>query len=480
MKSKLAAIIWLGIALALASCTTPAEERAASDAALTVFAPTETATPTPIPSATPALPTPTATPIPPTEVSVLIDEAGLRDFNRLQAPVLYTDDAVNDPQKCYVDSPNPETIPGNLDLVAGEVALDSQDPAQVRVTFIVSNTIERTGSFLGMGFEVDDPRVPNKTDSTWLFDNLGDRSFNGQQYGSLQSPEPAFAILENNNWNVYQPPHTLTYTTDTDGVVFTIPKEWLVGTVNPLITITDGEVCDSLPLDSGVWEQFINNPDLQPPAAAEEPAQILSTWSAPDNARYMNGGSFAGSTSGEDNAIHFKFILNGAAPCKNLFMPSVFHIRPDANPDQVLQNPSAGYSEEFIENVSAMLGFVPAEDTDAVNGYLIDAPPRLLDPAASEFQPNNNPSMPSFEINGNTLTAVDAPSFLKEGHTAYFETAVVCLDGGEIKILGSTRWVHRDGISRIIPNPQGGVDWGPASESFTAALQGWLDNRAGN
>jgi hypothetical protein len=260
-------------------------------------------------------------------------------------------------------------------------------------------------------------------------------------------------------------------------VVFNVPIEWLYGTVNPLLTATNGEVCDSLELDTPAWTQLINDPPLDEPVETPTPVPIVGNWSEADNAKYMNGGSFAGSTSGPRNRISFSFNLNGAVACENLVMVSVFHIRPDAHPDQILQKPSDGYVEGLG---GGLLPYVPPEDADAINGYIVDAPPKLIDPAASGFVPNTNPAMPSFEQNGNTLTAVDEPQFLKEGHTAYFETAVVCLDGGEIKVLGSTRWVHRTGVSRIIPNSQGGVDWGPASESFTGALQGWLDNHQGN
>jgi hypothetical protein len=189
---------------------------------------------------------------------------------------------------------------------------------------------------------------------------------------------------------------------------------------------------------------------------------------------YLDGGSFSGSRGELDgrerkNKIEFVFVLNGEVECRDLCMVSVFHIENDETGETVIP-PSNGYRPGFDP---VFYGGAP-QDSDSVRGYVVDAPPRIL--KKMKFVNNTRPCMPSMKIDGNRVTAEDEPAFVKPGHTAYFETCLLCMDGEHFRVLGSMRWLHRTGLSKIMPGPDGKTDWGPSSRMFREAVRRWLQN----
>gem|GEM_PF-5060084 len=189
---------------------------------------------------------------------------------------------------------------------------------------------------------------------------------------------------------------------------------------------------------------------------------------------YLAGGSFyesSGQLKGHErnNKIKFVFKLNREIECRDYCIVSVFHIENDETGDTIIP-PSNGYRADFDP---VFYGGAPL-DSDSVDGYVVDTPPQVV----QDLKLVNNPRicMPSMEIDGNRIKAEDQPAFVKAGHTAYFETCVLCLDGENFSVLGCMRWLHRTRESKILPNSDGNTDCGSSSRMFREAVRRWLQN----
>ena len=189
---------------------------------------------------------------------------------------------------------------------------------------------------------------------------------------------------------------------------------------------------------------------------------------------FRKGGSFRrsrGELNGHErkNKIKFVFDLVRNVQCEKLCIVSVYHIEEDAT-GAVVDPPSKAYRDGY----DPIFYGGPVDDKDAYMGYVVDTPPKKL--VGAQLVPNTDPCMPTMKIVGRRITAEDQPAFLKPGFTAYFETCVLCMDKKDFTVLGCMRWSHASGLSKILPAPGGGTDWGNASSNFNAAVRTWLRN----
>lgn len=192
-----------------------------------------------------------------------------------------------------------------------------------------------------------------------------------------------------------------------------------------------------------------------------------------DDRVFQPGGTFSGSLDLQEgqagqNRIEFVFGLNGEVQCHNLCIVSVFHIEEDRTGTTIIP-PSRGYTDEYDPLIGGRL-----RDEDSVDGYVVDTPPRVL--VDGRLVNNTSPCLPTMEIQGDVITAWDSPSFLRQGHTAYFETCVLCLDGEPFAILGCMRWKHTPGRSEIQPGENGEIDRETPSGMFEEAVRIWRRN----
>lgn len=168
--------------------------------------------------------------------------------------------------------------------------------------------------------------------------------------------------------------------------------------------------------------------------------------------------------SDHPNQVKFTFTLGPKSQCERLGFVAVYYIENDATLE-TLPKPSQG--DNRTAHKGALEGFPPngkpPRDADAADGYVVDAPPD-----------GDSPFWPDTSRKGDTITVSDRPSFVARGHTAYFETCVVCLDD-PTKILGCYRWRH----TAEYPKPPAEILEGPVppTRPFQKALQKWLDNR---
>jgi hypothetical protein len=193
---------------------------------------------------------------------------------------------------------------------------------------------------------------------------------------------------------------------------------------------------------------------------------------------FQKSGSFAKSKdmqpgqSGK-NKILLEFNLSKKAECEKLCLISVYYVEVDETGKR-LTKPSKGYKDTFDPLLGGLL-----PDGDAAAGYIVDAPERVLAGAVGQLRlvPSNSPCMPTSKQVRRKITARDSPNFLKPGHTAWFETCLVCLDRRpKFEILGSVRWRHSSGETRLLPK-DGSLDRKRASDGFVQALELYLANR---
>lgn len=190
---------------------------------------------------------------------------------------------------------------------------------------------------------------------------------------------------------------------------------------------------------------------------------------------FKKSGSFKGTKDMQtgqagNNTINIKFTLDKAVECERLCLISVYYIENDAT-GEIQQNPSDGYKDGF-DNIYG--GTLP--DSDAAGGFIVDAPARRDPTGGLNFQPSNNPCMPTSKKAGLVITAEDSPMFIKPGFTAWFETCLVCLDERpKFRILGSMRWSYAGSETRIKRRKKK-INRKSASDGFIQALEKYIAN----
>ena len=107
------------------------------------------------------------------------------------------------------------------------------------------------------------------------------------------------------------------------------------------------------------------------------------------------------------------------------------------------------------------------KDVDAFDGFVVDAPPTA-----------SKPCWPGSSYNSNTkqLSADDAPNVIKDGHIGSFETCAVCIENGQVTVLGCMRWTV-DGDNKIKFVLQHIGQSPQPTPPFERALKHWMNRR---
>ncbi len=180
---------------------------------------------------------------------------------------------------------------------------------------------------------------------------------------------------------------------------------------------------------------------------------------------YQIGGMFQIPEEQDDpgtpkNKIYFEFKPKGELECERRCHVSVYHIEKD-DTGETLEKPSKGDTR-----FGAIEAMTMPRDEDAVDGYVVDTDPELLDPCWSTSETTPDGIVKSF----------DEPSFVKEGYTAYFETCVVCLREGKYTIEGCQSWSY-SGTSKRVNLPPSKPTPNSPSEPFQRSFRHWLNKR---
>ena len=329
------------------------------------------------------------------------------------------------------------------------------------------------------GLMVTDPRREMADDPETLNDGYGNTLFTFFYNPNTGEELTLTGLVESGEWTPWGGVHNFEVT-EMGHISLAIPTEWLHVAENPFLFLTDGKNCDNLIIPPEILTAILIN---DPPKPVQGPPADPTWPAAPANSpglfepaeNYMNGGTFAATrkSKAHPNQILVDFALNRNVACQpdNLKMVTTFHVRKDDAPNEILQNYQNGALGNFVQAQLFLEGIGDQVDpTRGINGINVDAPPRRLNDKMW-IDKNIDPKWPSSKVKGDKITATDAPQFLDDGFTAYFETAVLCYEGDSFKVLGSMRWANRNPHEVwIIPNPDGNIDWGAPTQGMVDAI----------